>query len=314
MESSNHSSFPLLIPELDEIIARNLESIGDMIRLMLVNKYFYKIMQNFKLCTELQVLHSYIKNISFSRHILSFPNKIFDVSCRYGFKRIVKYIFSRHIKQPHHRYNTIISGLDTSCANGNLDIIKCLYSYADDIEIFHYESHFIQACSLGHLDVAKYIFSLKPTINIHARSDKAFMLACENGHIEIVKWFYQLEPDAKINIHVGSDHLLHKACRRNHLKVVKFLYQLSLSQPDRFYHGVIKTSFNISCKHGHLEISQFLYSTGEVNTQTNSGDYLDKIFHTSCLYNQSAVAEWLTTLCPRYKVEIIDGRISRFWC
>ena len=53
---------------------------------------------------------------------------------------------------------------------------------------------FREACSNGHTDVAKWLLSIKPNINISALNNYTFRCACSNGHIDIVARFIELNP------------------------------------------------------------------------------------------------------------------------
>ena len=46
---------------------------------------------------------------------------------------------------------------------------------------------FIWSCVNGHLEVAKWIYSLDK-VDIHANDDDAFRYSCEHGHLEVVEW------------------------------------------------------------------------------------------------------------------------------
>jgi hypothetical protein len=53
----------------------------------------------------------------------------------------------------------------------------------------------------GHLEVAKWLWTLNQNIDIHKFDDSSFRLSCENSHLEVAKWLctlcenYHLEYD-----------------------------------------------------------------------------------------------------------------------
>ena len=60
------------------------------------------------------------------------------------------------------------------------------------------------ACESGHLEVAKWLLSVKPDINISAQNEEAFSYACKKGHLEFAKWLLQMKPD--INISANNEY------------------------------------------------------------------------------------------------------------
>ena len=80
--------------------------------------------------------------------------------------------------------------------NGKLAEIQTFYEQyklhinisADD------EEAFIDACENGNLDVAQWLYQIKPTIDISAKKKEAFRKACENGHLDVAQWLQTLMP------------------------------------------------------------------------------------------------------------------------
>ena len=53
---------------------------------------------------------------------------------------------------------------------------------------------FRYACEIGHLELAQWLYQIKPTIDISAKDENAFRYACENGHLELAQWLQTLIP------------------------------------------------------------------------------------------------------------------------
>jgi hypothetical protein len=57
-----------------------------------------------------------------------------------------------------------------------------------------YNNHaFREACVFGHLEVAKWLLSVKPDINISANNEEPFRLACFARKLEVAKWLQSLK-------------------------------------------------------------------------------------------------------------------------
>jgi hypothetical protein len=46
----------------------------------------------------------------------------------------------------------------------------------------------------GYLHIAKWLFEIKPTINISTNNELAFQRACKNGHLHVAKWLLKIKP------------------------------------------------------------------------------------------------------------------------
>jgi hypothetical protein len=69
----------------------------------------------------------------------------------------------------------------------------------------NYEKYFINACGLGHFEVAKWIFELVKNhdhckINISANDDIAILRAFQGSHLDIVKFLAEINPKYKLII------------------------------------------------------------------------------------------------------------------
>ena len=67
------------------------------------------------------------------------------------------------------------------------------YKQYSDISALN-EVAFRWTCENGHLDIAQWLYHIKPTIDISARDEETFRYACIYGHLNVAKWLQSLSP------------------------------------------------------------------------------------------------------------------------
>lgn len=117
-----------------------------------------------------------------------------------------------------------------------------------------YTRVFVLACTNKYLEVAKYLFSKFPSINIHTNNEYAFRLACACGYLDIVKYLCSL--DGKINIFAERMYAFKMACEKDYLDVIKYL--TGLNQYRLIENHEHEELLRISCNHGHIQIAEWL--------------------------------------------------------
>jgi len=91
------------------------------------------------------------------------------------------------------------------------------------------EYAFIMACHHGHLNIAQWLFQIKPTINISAYNEDAFRFACSNGYLNVAQWLLQIKPT--IDISALDEYAFTESCYKRELKVAQWLVSL---RPDKY--------------------------------------------------------------------------------
>ena len=62
------------------------------------------------------------------------------------------------------------------------------------------EYAFASSCENGHLEVCKWLYKIKPTIDISADDEYAFRWSCENGHLKVCMWLYEIKNDINFDL------------------------------------------------------------------------------------------------------------------
>ena len=109
----------------------------------------------------------------------------------------------------------------TFIQNGKLEEIQSFYEqYKVHINI----AAFRYACENGHLDIAQWLYHIKPTIDISGDSEYAFRYACQNGHLNVAQWLYKIKHTSDIS--AMDEYAFRWACINGHLNIAQWLQTL----------------------------------------------------------------------------------------
>lgn len=137
-----------------------------------------------------------------------------------SYEEMVRQIHDEEIRKLN--YDTFISNVQ----NGYLENIKYMHNRIRNLEIegtkWDKGFPFKVACAHGQLDVAKWIYSKIPEMDVSIDAEDPFRYACREGHLHIAKWLYEINP------HIDASACFYRpfknACNNGHLDVAKWLY------------------------------------------------------------------------------------------
>lgn len=185
------------------------------------------------------------------------------------------------------RFN-VISNFNVFIRLGCLPILKYIYR-TTNIDIYSNENiAFINACTYGHLDIAKWLYELSNfTMNIHTKNCYAFKISCIKGHLNIAKWLYTIDGEKIIANFTYLDFC--DVVDEENLNVTKWLYFTVLIKVNKFTASCANYySFKNCCTLGHFEMLKWLFEMENPNLEIK-----EELFGILCQYGRIEMAKWL---------------------
>jgi ankyrin repeat protein len=141
------------------------------------------------------------------------------------------------------------------CKNGSLAAVQEFKKRNSNVNISfeNYYFAFRYACLNGHLHVAKWLLSIKPTINISALNEEVFRWSCSNGQLHVAQWLLSVKPD--IVISYFNECAFRWACNNNQLHVAQWLLSV---KPDINISVWNENAFRMACHYEDLRVAVWL--------------------------------------------------------
>lgn len=226
---------------------------------------------------------------------------LLEAACKMGDFPLVKFIVETFYSETaFFKAFITAAAFRLACQNNHLEIAQWLLSVKPSINVHaHQEYAFRSICRQGHLNVAKWLLSVRPNINVVAANHGAFRLACKNGHLQTAKWLFSLydnEIAHQKNMLIAVRHgAFMDACKGGHLHVAKWLYR-QLKHRRMLNHISIQTwndMFDFACKNGHLFMAQWLW---KINAAINPQSNRHCAFICACEEGHMRTAKWVISV------------------
>jgi hypothetical protein len=225
------------IAEIEEIII-SYTSVSDYKSLILLNKYYSQIMpvslQHAKVMKYRETLYT---DVSILNDILpqskDNTNIIKRLTCYSTFLDLcwsrnseLAIVFQLRYGKKLHLDPTLENTMMVLVNNNKFDALKQLYNQANKHGIsinihVSWEHLFRNACRIGNLKMAQWIYSLDDKVDVHIAEEEAFRFASKKGHLDVAKWIYQI--DGKTNIRALNDSAFKTSTKKSTIKVAKWL-------------------------------------------------------------------------------------------
>lgn len=183
------------IPEIEAMILQYLNKLTDYKQLILVNKYFHQIINNDPIFLNLKKFSvdsptSVSFRMSRNRNGRNYHERIFLRACYFGYYETAKYFLLTYADKINEDF-CIKIGFNDACFTNHFDIAKWLFSLNDKIKISTKNySAFSMACQSGNLERAINLYQFHK--NNQHNYNITFQLTCLFGHLDVAKWLYSL--------------------------------------------------------------------------------------------------------------------------
>tara|TARA_B100000886_G_scaffold338830_1_gene302594 strand:+ start:3934 stop:4932 length:999 start_codon:yes stop_codon:yes gene_type:complete len=231
-------------------------------------------------------------------------NYAFEILCRNGRLNQAKNLLERHQEEIDIEANDN-KAFVTSCTYGQIHIAKWLYELRPNMNVSAHDNNaFVLSCKYGYYDIVTWLYD--KVRNIDDYIEESFELTCITGKIKILKWLLEKKPD--LDICMNDNVCTKNACYYDQINVLKWLYQLKNN--EIFLNDQEEELFIKSCERNNIEIVKWLYDNKpSINITINN----DIAFKNACNENSINVAEWFNKLNPeRYYIEKNADTITHF--
>ncbi len=203
-------------------------------------------------------------------------------------------------------YTMVDSLFCDACEHGVLAIAKWIVSIKPSINVsMNHEQPFINAISNGHIHMANWLLKQKPTINISAHEEEAFCNVCKSGNMGAAQWLYALKPD--LNVSIANETPFRIACENGHLHVAQWLLHV---KPTIDISAHFEYAFLHAVRNNHYQVVKWLLETKPtIDVRIND----DEAFKTACEQRSIRILRFLAQIRDCYRIDIVvDNFAQRF--
>jgi ligand-binding SRPBCC domain-containing protein len=160
---------------------------------------------------------------------------------------------------------------------------------------------FIEACKMGNLGIAQYIYSQQPEDTDILKNNFSFDMAAHYGHLNILEWLAELKPELW-----NTETAFIDACENGHFNVADWLYTHDVIDDD----NVMMKALKATLKNGHMNIGQWLI---QMHPKLSQSVLIDEMFKEACELKRHQTAKWLLSVKPALnKTGTICGSVIRY--
>ena len=127
---------------------------------------------------------------------------------------------------------------------------------------------FLNACSLGRLHIAQWLYGNFNIARDDAMADDyyPFRWACDRGHLKTAKWFHEIFKLTRKEALYDADSSFQWACENGHLHIVKWLHKtFGLTRENVIIYN--SRAFRLACSGGHFRVVRWLHENFRLTSE-----------------------------------------------
>jgi ankyrin repeat protein len=178
-----------------------------------------------------------------------------------------------------------------------------MYKIDPTISIELCEDKLYLPCKNGHIDIVKWLLTIRPHINLSINNYEPFNYALEYGHIDIAKYLFEKNPNSVDHIqHISLQHI----CSRGNLNILEWLVAINPK---------IQLDYNLfwlACTNNRLILAQYILAQNPTIDILSNKLVPNEILFITCKRGYIDIVKWLIDIHYKSYKYIDFHKYNRF--
>ena len=243
----------------------------------------------------------WLTSISNNTRIL---DSTFNKLCKKG-----HYIMAKYLIETKSGLKICRNDIISSVVSGNSELVLLLLNTNTELYNIDYNYLFETACNSDSFDMAKWLLTVFPNINVSNDNETSFIYACKNNNIQMAKWLLEIQPNINILVNTNIDddyinilsYISLDNFREDYIDISNWL--ISLDKSNKLFID----AFCTLCTYDTLTYIKFMLT---LDYKMSVEEYT-KAFQIACKKYSSNIAEYLYQIQPNINIGIDNNIIFK---